>query len=114
MEVIEEQGEGANQTVFDLDQVIVGDGAGREPAHYFRFNELQLGRRYVPGDTLRSGPTGPTIQVDFDAIYPIDANPEIADYEPGSEIRDALRYFAIPTENFSSAWSRPSRDNGTS
>ena len=93
MDEIKEQGEGANQSVFDLDHVILGDGTGREPAHYFRFKELQLGRRYVPGDTLRSGPTGSKIEVDFDAVYPIEANAKISDYERGSEIRGALVEF---------------------
>jgi hypothetical protein len=90
---IKEQGEGANQSVFDLDHVILGDGTGREPAHYFRFKELQVGRRYAPGDTLRSGPTGPKIEVDFDAVYPIEANAKASDYERGSEIHGALVEF---------------------
>jgi hypothetical protein len=88
---IKEQGEGFNYTVFDRDRAILGEG--NEAAHYFRFKELQLGRRYLPGDTGRSGPSGPAITIDFSAVYPIQSNTRISDYEPGSEIRCSLEQF---------------------
>ncbi len=93
VEEIKEQGEGAHHTVFDPDQVIIGNGKGKEPAHYFRFKELELGRRYRDGDTIRSGPTGDEIIINFDSVYPIQSNTKISQYKAGSEIRCALELF---------------------
>jgi len=64
-----------------------------ELAHYFRFRELALGRRYVRGDTPHSGPTGEPVDVDWAAVYPMRVNPRSADYEPGSDIRAAMDEF---------------------
>jgi hypothetical protein len=68
---IAEQGEGANRI-----QVRDGDSDVFHPerdqvAHYYRFQELKLGRRYRPGDTPRSGPTGDPICIDWNAVRPI-------------------------------------------
>jgi hypothetical protein len=93
IEEIKEQGEGTSQSPFDLDVVIVGDHPGAEPAHYFRFKELLLGRRYQKGDTVRSGPTGSLIENHFDFVYPIATNPKLSDFEPASPIRIALEAF---------------------
>jgi hypothetical protein len=58
LEKIVEHGEGAGHA-----QVWGGDSDVFHPerdqvAHYYRFQELKLGRRYRRGDTPRSGPTG--------------------------------------------------------
>jgi hypothetical protein len=90
---IKEQGEGTGKSLFDLDEVIWGPGPGSEPAHYFRFKELLLGMRYQRGDTLRSGPTGPPIKVQFEDAYSIAMNPKVSDYDLGSPIRTALEAF---------------------
>jgi hypothetical protein len=90
---IKEQGEGTDQSPFDPDQVIVGDAPGDEPAHYFRFQELLLGRRYAKGDTVKSGPTGAPIVTDLGAVYPIAKNPKLSDSPEGSSVRLALETF---------------------
>lgn len=90
---IKEQGEGIGHGVFDDDKVVLGDGDGHEPAHYFRFNEIRIGRRYVPGDTPRSGPSGQAITTDYGAVYPIRSNPRISDYPRDSAIRIELSRF---------------------
>jgi hypothetical protein len=64
-----------------------------EVAHYFRFEELKLGRRYRRGDTPVSGPTGEALEVDWDAISPMRRNPRLADNAPGSSIRTAQEEF---------------------
>src|SRR6201999_4150193 len=47
---IVQQGEGAaHRDVWDGD-VEASDPTRREVAHYFRFQELKVGRRYQPGD----------------------------------------------------------------
>jgi hypothetical protein len=94
IEEIREQGEGTDQSPFDPDQVIVGNGPGDEPAHYFRFKELLIGKRYVKGDTVKSGPTGESIVTDLSVVYPITKNPTISDYRDGSVERLALEAFS--------------------
>jgi hypothetical protein len=90
---IKEQGEGIGHGVFDEDDVILGDSGGQEPAHYFRFNEIKVGRRYAPGDTPRSGPRGPVVTTDYSAVYPIRPNTRLSDYPRSSEIRHELSRF---------------------
>ena len=80
---IVEQGEGATHS-----QVWDGDSDVFHPerdqvAHYYRFQELQLGRRYRRGDTPRSGPTGDPISIDWDAVRPMCPNPRTADHVVG-------------------------------
>lgn len=90
---IVEQGEGSSHSdVWDGDhQMFHADR--KEVAHYYRFEELQLGRRYQQGDTPLSGPTGRAIEVTWDAVRPMRPNPRIADAQPGSEERNAQEAF---------------------
>jgi len=90
---IVEQGEGANHV-----QVWDGDSDVFHPerdqvAHYYRFQELKLRRRYRRGDTPRSGPTGEPISIDWDAILPMKPNPRVSDYLPGNPVRVAQEEF---------------------
>ena len=62
-------------------------------AHYFRFNQLLLGRRYQPGDTPQSGPTGEPIPVEWDAVHDMRPNPRTSDCPDGSEIHEELEAF---------------------
>jgi hypothetical protein len=89
---IVEQGEGAQLEIWDGD-VDVLHPEREEVAHYFRFQELKLGRRYQRGDTPRSGPTGEPIAVDWDAVAPMRANPRSSDHAPGGPIRTAQDAF---------------------
>ena len=84
---IVEQGEGATHS-----QVWDGDSDVFHPerdqvAHYYRFQELKLGRRYRRGDTPRSGPTGDPISIEWDAVHPVRTNPRTADHDADSPIR---------------------------
>jgi hypothetical protein len=93
LEEIVEQGEGAGHT-----QVWDGDSDVFHPerdqvAHYYRFQELKLGRRYRRGDTPRSGPTGEPISIDWDAVRPMRSNPRTNDHADGSRIRLAQEVF---------------------
>jgi len=94
VEEIVEQGEGAGHT-----QVWDGDSDVFHPerdqaAHYYRFQELKLGRRYRRGDTPRTGPTGDPISIDWDSVRPMRTNPRICDHAPGSPIRVAQEKFS--------------------
>jgi hypothetical protein len=93
LDEIVEQGEGANHV-----QVWDGDSDVFHPerdqvAHYFRFRELKLGRRYRRGDTPRSGPTGDPISIDWNAVRPMRTNPRTSDHVAGSPIRLAQEDF---------------------
>jgi hypothetical protein len=75
LEEIVEQGEGASRSeVWDGDRDIFHPDRD-EVAHYYRFEELKLGRRYQRGDTPQSGPTGEPVTVDRDGVFPMPANP---------------------------------------
>ncbi|WP_231648435.1 ferritin-like domain-containing protein [Saccharothrix sp. NRRL B-16348] len=90
---IVEQGEGAARTdVWDGDHDVFHPER-EEVAHYYRFQELRLGRRYRTGDTPRSGPTGEEITVDFDGVLPMRHNPRTADHPAGSAVRLAQEEF---------------------
>lgn len=93
LRVITEQGEGADRTVFNSDDRVFGEV--REPAHYFRFDEIRRQRTYGPYDTPASGPTGPALDVDWAGAYPIDTRARVADYPPGSEVRRAADRFNV-------------------
>jgi hypothetical protein len=92
LEEIVEQGEGAQLEVWDGDADVLHPERP-QVAHYFRFQELKLGRRYRRGDTPQSGPTGETIVVDWDAVLPMRPNPRTGDHAPDSPIRTAQEAF---------------------
>ncbi len=64
-----------------------------EVANFYRFQGLRLGRRYRPGDTPQSGPTGEEIAVDLDGVLPMRHNPRTADHPEGSPVRAAQEEF---------------------
>ncbi len=96
--------------VFDLDtakraiQEIVTQGEGtrdsfsdhqpipftheEEPGHYYRFQEILLGREYENGDRPNR-PTGKEFSVQWDgaAVYPMRKNPATRYYPDGSELQ---------------------------
>src|SRR4051812_42993234 len=81
LEEIVDQGEGAQHDVWDGDADVLHPER-EQVAHYFRFQELKLGRRYQRGDTAESGPTGEAIAVDWGAVLPMRANPRTIDHAP--------------------------------
>ncbi|GLW22634.1 ferritin-like domain-containing protein [Microbispora triticiradicis] len=90
---IVEEGEGsARGEVWDGDQDVFHPDRD-EVAHYYRFQELKLGRRYRRGDTPQSGPTGEPISVDPAAVRPMRPNPRLSDHAPGSVVRTAQEEF---------------------
>ncbi|GLY29226.1 ferritin-like protein [Kineosporia sp. NBRC 101731] len=81
--VIAEQGEGMGGGIYD------GEG---ELSHYYRFEQIQLARYYQKGD-IPGRPSGPGLDVDFHAVYPVAINAELADYPPGSPVLEAAQRF---------------------
>ncbi|MCA9064422.1 MAG: ferritin-like protein [Planctomycetaceae bacterium] len=64
-----------------------------EPAHYFRFEELYVGRYYQKGDSVTEGPKGPVFPVDWSAVHNMQDNPHAGDYVEGSVVRQKLDEF---------------------
>ena len=92
---IEEQGEGLKHAeVWDGDRDMFHQER-EEVAHYFRFLELSLGRSFRRGDTPASGPSGPQIDVDWSAVYPMRSNPRTQDFHGGSAIVAAMSAFNL-------------------
>jgi hypothetical protein len=83
MHVIVDQGEASSDTLYDGD---VSFGQQAEVAHYYRFNEIKLGRYYSPDDRPGDQPTGDVLAVDYTAVYDMKPNPKQADYPAGSEL----------------------------
>ena len=48
-------------------------------AHYYRFQQIKYGRAYLHGDDAGE-PSGAPVGVDYDAVYPMLANPRSDDY----------------------------------
>jgi|SRR5688572_3047076 len=76
---VTDQGEGLDHTIWDGDK-------RQELAHYFRFAELRAQRCFLPEDTEKSGPSGPELPVDFDAVAPMRPNPRSDDYRAHPDI----------------------------
>ena len=70
LEEVVEQGEGDMSSAFDADDDL---------AHYYRFEQLKYGRAYQPGDGV-GVPTGPPVEVDYGAVYPMLPNPKVEEY----------------------------------
>jgi hypothetical protein len=83
LDLVANQGEGLGGGIYD--------GAG-ELAHYYRFQQLKLGRYYQKGDEP-DGPTGPEFETDWTAVYPVLKNARLDDYPQGSELRNAASEF---------------------
>ncbi len=93
LEEIVEQGEGASDVdVWDGDRDMFHPERD-EVAHFYRIEELTLGRRYRRGDTPQSGPSGDAIAIDLDGVRPMSPNPRVADHALGSPIRVAQDAF---------------------
>jgi hypothetical protein len=83
LRLIGEQGEGHGGGIYD---------AEKELAHYYRFQQLQIGRYYQAGDQPDHA-TGPPLDTDWDAVYPVMRNARLEDYPEGSELHAAALQF---------------------
>jgi hypothetical protein len=81
--LISEQGEGLRGGIYD---------AEHELSHFFRFEQLLHGRYYHQGDEPGK-PTGPPIDVNWEAAYPIKKNATLDDFPEGSEVHAAAVEF---------------------
>jgi hypothetical protein len=89
---IVDQGEGAQLDIWDGEFNMI-QPEREEVAHYFRFQELNRGRRYRLADSPESGPTGDALTIDWDGVYPMRTNLRISDHAADSPIRLAQDEF---------------------
>lgn len=93
LEEIKEQGEGLqHHEIWDGDRNMFHPERA-EVAHYFRFQEILFGRRFQPGDTPQSGPTGEPFEVEWDAVYNMRPNPRMEEYPQDSDIYKKMLQF---------------------
>jgi hypothetical protein len=86
--MIVEQGEGYAGSVHQLHHPV---GYSENPlAHYYRFQEIAVGRRFRPADTPLTGPTGERLLVDWDAVYPMVPDIKLDDLPPDSAVRESM------------------------
>jgi hypothetical protein len=85
------QGEGMNGELLDPDHVMFGEEI--EYAHYFRYMEIRHERRYLPTDDPSAPPSGPRVNIDWNAVLDMQDNPKMADYPVGSPVRDKTYAF---------------------
>lgn len=87
LELIVEQGEG------EVTKPRPGEKFDEEGdlAHYYRFNELRRRKRYRVDDEP-DDPTGPEVELDLDAVYPMRPNLRAGELPPG-ELRAAVDAF---------------------
>jgi hypothetical protein len=83
MRLIAEQGEGLGGGIYD------DEG---ELAHYYRFQQLEIGRYYQKGDQP-GHPTGPALDTDWEAVYPVLNDARLDHYQEDSELRAAATAF---------------------
>ena len=81
--LIIEQGEGLGGRIYDIEG---------ELAHFYRFQQLQLGHYYETGDAAGQ-PSGPPLGVDWDAVYRFKANARLADYAAWPDLHAAALDF---------------------
>lgn len=81
--LISEQGEGIGGAIYDYEGEI---------SHYYRFQQLVLGRYYRKGDEADQ-PSGEPIAVDWGSAYPVKRNARLDDYPRNSELHAAAVRF---------------------
>jgi hypothetical protein len=83
LDLIAAQGEGLGGGIYDSEG---------ELAHFYRFQQLDIGRYYQQGD-LPGCPTGPLLDIDWDAVYPVQKDARLEYYPEGSELYAAAAEF---------------------
>ncbi|MFD0200675.1 MULTISPECIES: ferritin-like domain-containing protein [Saccharothrix] len=81
--LVAEQGEGLHGGIYDSEDEI---------AHYYRFQQLEKGQYYQKGDKPNK-PSGPKLNVDWQAVYPVKQNIKLVDLERDPDIRAAAMEF---------------------
>lgn len=89
IEEIVGQGEGIDGTINDPDDNMFDDEV--EYAHYFRFNEIFNEQYYQTGDKPNQPPSGPLLQVDWNAVYNMTPNPKMEKYKDNKYLHEKMK-----------------------
>ena len=73
--MVVEEGEGADLGDRAGDGDPIPGGGGEDVAHFFKFNEILLARRYRPDDRIGHPPTGGDLVTDWSAVHPMRDDP---------------------------------------
>ncbi|NEP00357.1 MAG: hypothetical protein F6K58_17090 [Symploca sp. SIO2E9] len=91
LKIIQFQGEGSRHgDIYDDEKKL---------CHYYRFQQLELGRYYVVDEDNPENsdkpdhPTGDSFTVDWDAVYPVKKNAKLSDYPVDSELYTRAQEF---------------------
>ncbi|WP_305857724.1 ferritin-like domain-containing protein [Balneatrix alpica] len=90
LQLIVDQGEGTPDSEW-TGPLSEEEGGFREVAHYYRFQQLQLGRLYQPGDKVNH-PSGSKLEVPWQGAIQVPVDMKLADY-PEGEVRQAVYRF---------------------
>jgi hypothetical protein len=78
-EVILDQGEGSQTTIYNQDDENFGQI--RDLAHYFKFNEIYEEQRYADSQNdPKESPAGEKLQIKYDKVYNMMPNPKTEDF----------------------------------
>jgi len=91
IQVIVDQGEGADGSLADGDQHYFDQPL--EVAHFFRFREIAFGRYYQQGDQPKEPPTGEQFDVNYQAVFPIITNASDDAYQNDSHMTELNQSF---------------------
>lgn len=80
-----EQGEGLGGAIYDEED---------ELSHYYRFQQIRLGRFYQRGD-VAGHPSGAAFDVDWKAVYPVTPNARVEEYPEDSRARRLAADFCV-------------------
>jgi hypothetical protein len=91
LELVATQGEGS------WPPVVGGTGFSSHfyMGHWYRFNQIAAGRRYLQSDDPAGPPSGPPIAVDYGAVYLCKSNPIAADFPTGGKLAALNRAFNL-------------------
>jgi rubrerythrin len=96
IEEIVGQGEGIDGTIQDPDYEMFGEEI--EVAHFFKFQEINHGKKYRPNDTnydkpTNSIPSGPSLNRSWTTVYNMKPNPKMKDYEGNPQLLELAKKF---------------------
>ncbi len=91
IDVIIDQGEGASGTIYDGDESYFGEG--EEVAHFYRFAEIYLGKKYKEGDHPKDPPSGEEVNVHWEAASNMINNPKMESFPEGSAAKVKAKEF---------------------
>jgi len=98
LEEIAEQGEG-RKDVSNLSGNKAKFGQPKEPAHYYRFQQLLEGRRFIEDGNIDHGPQGEKIGVDYSRVYPMQDNPTPKKIRPKNTAADFEKCYSSLLKN---------------